>query len=141
MTALKYDADKLPWDLLPFKATEGMLRVLLYGARKYTICGTCNCKVYKNPRLQDLGGEQTRDDCPGCGSTDLVSGMHNWRKGFKWTRLIASSFRHLVEIAKGIDYDPESGELHANHLACCVAFLSEHIQDKLGKDDRYKFNV
>ncbi len=135
MTALKYDQSKLPWDLLPFKATEGMLRVLKYGARKYTVCGACGGKVYTNPRLD---GDTDTEQCPKCKSINLISGEHNWRKGFKWTRLIAASFRHLVAIAKGEDIDPESGLPHVDHLACCVAFLSEHHSDKLGQDDRYK---
>ena len=31
---IKYDEGKVDWTLLPVKATEGMLRVLEYGARK-----------------------------------------------------------------------------------------------------------
>lgn len=135
MTALKYDSDKLPWDLLPFKSTEGMLRVLKYGARKYTVCGECKAKTYPNPRLD---GDPDTDICPKCKSDKLIIGEHNWRKGFKWTRLIAASFRHLVAIAKGEDVDPESGEMHVFHLACCVFFLGEHQLDNLGSDDRYK---
>lgn len=98
--AVKNDHDKLPWDLLPVRATEGMLRVLQFGANKYA--------------------------------------PHNWRKGFNWTRLIAAAFRHLSAIARGEDVDSESGLPHVDHLACCVAFLSEHQQDSLGVDDRYK---
>lgn len=63
---------------------------------------------------------------------------HNWRKGFNHTRLIAAAFRHLAAIARGEDLDPESGLPHVDHLACCVAFLSEHQKDNLGTDDRYK---
>lgn len=136
--ALKYDTEKLPWHLLPVEATEGMLRVLQYGARKYTICGDCKAKVYKNPRLADKGGDPTRSDCPECKSKNLTSGENNWRKGFTWTRLIAASFRHLAEIYKGNDIDEESLELHVHHLMCCVAFLAEHFTSKLGTDDRYK---
>jgi hypothetical protein len=35
MLGLKYDDEKLPWDLLPLDALEGIVRVLAFGARKY----------------------------------------------------------------------------------------------------------
>ena len=134
--ALKYDENKLPWDLLPVEAVEGMLRILQYGARKYTVCNQCNQKVYPNPRLD---GDPCRDDCPSCGSTDIATGAHNWTKGFKWTRLIAACYRHLTAVLKKEDIDPESGELHASHLMCSVAFLLSHQLRNLGKDDRFSF--
>lgn len=139
--ALKYDqnnggyGEKLPWDLLPFRATEGMLRVLLYGRRKYTVCGDCGAKTYPNPKLD---GDPERSDCPSCQSENLVEGAHNWRKGFLWTRLIAAAFRHLVAIATKEDIDPDSGLYHVDHLLCMVAFLSEHQKLGYGKDDRHK---
>ena len=135
--ALKYDKglDKLPWDLLPFKATEGMLRVLLYGARKYSVCRDCHSRIYPNPRIVD--GDAPREDCPKCGSKSIESGQHNWRKGFKWTRLIAAAYRHLTAIATGEDIDHESGERHGSHLMCMVAFLLEHQLSGYGTDDRY----
>lgn len=138
MTALKYDSEKLSWHLLPVRATEGMLRGFQYGARKYTICGDCKAKVYKNPRLTDKGGDPDRKDCPDCKSTNLLSGEHNWRAGFGWSRLIGSTYRHLSAILRGEDFDPESDEPHVYHLSCCVYMLSEHITEGLGKDDRYK---
>lgn len=33
---VKYDQDKLKWHLLPFKALEGMVKVLTFGASKYS---------------------------------------------------------------------------------------------------------
>lgn len=134
--ALKYDAgtEKLPWQLCPFEAVEGMLRVLLYGQRKYSVCGDCGAKIYSNPRLN---GDPARSDCPSCGSTNILSGAHNWRKGFEWSRLIGAAFRHLTAFATGKNYDEESGELHLFHLMCCVAFLCEHFGNGLGKDDRF----
>lgn len=32
---LKYDDDKLRWDLLPFDVVEGVVDILTYGAKKY----------------------------------------------------------------------------------------------------------
>ena len=34
-TAVKYDAGKLPWHLLPIDAMQGVIRVLGFGATKY----------------------------------------------------------------------------------------------------------
>jgi hypothetical protein len=33
---VKYDQDKLDWNLLPIEAVEGTLRVMMYGAKKYS---------------------------------------------------------------------------------------------------------
>lgn len=135
--ALKYDqgVEKLPWDLLPVEAVEGMLKVLLYGQRKYSICGECRAKLYENPRLD---GDAPRVLCPECKSEHIETGAHNWRKGFKWTRLIAAAFRHLKAILQCEDIDPESGLPHVDHLMCMVAFLSGHQKSGYGEDDRWR---
>lgn len=135
--ALKYDqgVEKLPWDLLPVEAIEGMLAVLLYGQRKYTICLDCKAKIYEDPRLN---GDPPRGDCPKCQSTNISSGSHNWRKGFLWTRLIAAAFRHLKSVLQGEDTDPESGLPHVDHIMCCIAFLSAHQKCGYGEDDRWR---
>lgn len=73
-------------------------------------------------------------------TVDGESGDNNWRKGFKWTRLIGSSLRHLLAIADGEDIDPESGLPHVDHLMCNAMFLSEHQKRNLGSDDRWKPN-
>lgn len=134
--ALKYDqsVEKLPWDLLPVESVEGMLRVLVYGRRKYSTCADCGAKIYENPRLD---GDPNRDDCPQCSSVNIAEGAHNWRRGFLWTRLIAAAFRHLKAILQKEDTDPESGLPHVDHLMCTVAFLSSHMSQSLGLDDRY----
>lgn len=64
---------------------------------------------------------------------------HNWRRGHKFSRLVAACFRHLVAIAQGDDVDPEFGELHTSHLLCEIAFLDEHIRHGLGDDDRWRY--
>ena len=67
-------------------------------------------------------------------------GDRNWEKGMDWTRMIASSKRHLLAIEKGEDYDPESGLLHSAHLACNSLMLTEyyHIHQK-GDDRRHNY--
>jgi len=62
---------------------------------------------------------------------------HNWRKGFPWSSLIDSLERHILSFKSGEDLDSESGLPHIAHIACNAAFLVEHYDQKLGKDDRY----
>lgn len=62
----------------------------------------------------------------------------NWAKGFKWTRLIGASLRHLYAYSRGEDKDPESGLSHLAHAGCCILFLLQHEISGLGEDDRYK---
>lgn len=63
---------------------------------------------------------------------------HNWRKGMEWSRLIASSLRHITSFNDGEDKDPESGLSHLAHAGCCILFLLEYEAKKLGVDNRYK---
>lgn len=63
---------------------------------------------------------------------------HNWRGGFKWSRLYGALFRHMFAWIKGQDKDPETGLSHLAHAGCCILFLLEHEKRKLGEDDRYK---
>lgn len=52
----------------------------------------------------------------------------NWEKGMPWSRLIASLKRHLAAIEAGEDFDPESGKLHIDHVACNAHFLSAYYK-------------
>ena len=63
---------------------------------------------------------------------------HNWRRGFKYSRLIAAALRHTFAIMRGEDNDPESGLPHVHHLGCCVMFLAWHLKNKPELDDRWK---
>lgn len=62
----------------------------------------------------------------------------NWRKGMDWSRLIGAALRHISAWNDGTDIDPESNLSHLKHAACCIAFLIEYEERKLGKDDRFK---
>lgn len=63
---------------------------------------------------------------------------HNWRQGFKWSRLLGAALRHLFAFIGGEDKDPETGLSHLAHLGCCVLFLLEHEVTHKDLDDRYK---
>ena len=62
---------------------------------------------------------------------------HNWRRGFKYSSLIDSLDRHLVEFREGKDYDEESGLPHLCHIAFGVAALIEQFDKGTGEDDRF----
>lgn len=62
---------------------------------------------------------------------------HNWRGGFKWSRLIAALLRHTFAIMKGEFTDEESGLPHIDHIGCCWMFLSNHMKTGIGDNDLY----
>lgn len=95
---LRYNTGKLRFDLQHPVATEGLVRVLTFGAQKYA------------PR--------------------------NWERGMKWSDVISSLKRHLAAIERGEDYDPETGELHIDHLQCNAHFLSAYYKIYPQGDDR-----
>lgn len=61
---------------------------------------------------------------------------HNWRKGFKWSRLLDAAMRHLLAFQWNEDVDPETGESHIAHALCCLSFLLVHYEQSIGEDDR-----
>lgn len=60
----------------------------------------------------------------------------NWEEGMNWSRVYASSQRHLLEWYKGVDTDEESGFPHLHHVLTNVAFLLTYADRGIGKDDR-----
>ena len=63
---------------------------------------------------------------------------HNWRGGFKYSRLYDASLRHMHAYIDGEDKDPESGLSHLSHATCCLLMLIEHDLKGYGDDDRFK---
>jgi 5'(3')-deoxyribonucleotidase len=60
----------------------------------------------------------------------------NWEDGMKWSTVLASLKRHLLAIERGEDYDKETGLLHAAHVMCNAAFLTEYYHTHPEFDDR-----
>ena len=65
----------------------------------------------------------------------------NWEKGMPWSEVIASAMRHLEAIRLGEDIDAESGLLHAAHLQCNAAMLTEYYFTKQDFDNRKKYDL
>src|SRR3990170_2880042 len=59
-------------------------------------------------------------------------GERNWEGGYAWGRLFGAAMRHLSKWWLGEDRDPETGESHLAHAACCVLFLLTFWTRKVG---------
>lgn len=46
-----------------------------------------------------------------------------WEKGIAYSRVYGALLRHMTAWWKGENQDPETGESHLHHAACCIAFL------------------
>jgi uncharacterized HAD superfamily protein len=63
-------------------------------------------------------------------------GPRNWENGMAWSKVIASLERHLQAIKRGEDFDKESGNYHAAHVAANAFFLLEYYRIYPQGDDR-----
>jgi hypothetical protein len=98
--ALRYDQGKLDWTLLDWKALEPLVKVMMYGAKKYTV---------------------TKED------GTVIDGRDNWKnKCDDPMQHIRCAFRHLIAIASGEDVDPESHERHLGHVMANMMMFSYH---------------
>lgn len=64
-------------------------------------------------------------------------GLHNFRGGLSYLRILSALRRHTAAIIAGEDYDLETGCLHAAHVRCCAAMLIV-FKDRRDLDDRFK---
>lgn len=64
----------------------------------------------------------------------------NWRRGFKWSRLLDAAHRHLNQYNESKDnrIDKETSLNHLAHAAINLVFLMEHEYYNLGEDDLWK---
>lgn len=94
----KNDSGKLRWSLVPWRAMEPVVRVLMAGSRKYS------------------------DD--------------NWLRVPDATRrYLDAALRHLLSYLEGESWDPETGESHLAHCACCLLFLLHFESNPQTKDE------
>lgn len=108
--ALRYNEGKLKWSLVHFKSLEPLVRVLMYGAEKYTVVKE--------------------------GVT--ISGAHNWKKGLNRKEILESMQRHLASLIDGEEVDSESGISHIGHIGCNAMFYTYMKENNLGGEDNIK---
>ncbi len=53
----------------------------------------------------------------------------NWQKGINFSKLYASTLRHLFLFFEGEDIDKESRKLAIDHAQCCVHFLYHYLHN------------
>lgn len=58
----------------------------------------------------------------------------NWEAGMEFSRVYRAAFDHITDWWDGEDLDPDSGESHLDHAACCIMFLQQFVKDP----ERYK---
>lgn len=63
----------------------------------------------------------------------------NWAKGMPWSVVLGSMKRHIASIERGEDRDPETGELHIDHVLCNVLMLVHYYEQYKEGDDRPRF--
>lgn len=111
--ALRYDNGKLDWTLLDFPSFESAVRVMMYGAKKYT----------------------TEKDGV------IVDGRENWKKPCDDPmQHIRCAFRHLIAIASGEEIDKESGERHSGHVVCNMFMYNYHTKYIKSKSESQDFS-
>ena len=59
------------------------------------------------------------------GGRAKYGGRYTWRRGIKYSYLIAAIFRHLIVFLNGEDIDKESGCSHLAHVAANALMLLE----------------
>lgn len=61
---------------------------------------------------------------------------HNWMKGMKWSKMLASLKRHIAAFEKGEDFDQESNLPHMAHAAWNAMGLISYMKYHPEYDDR-----
>lgn len=60
----------------------------------------------------------------------------NWKKGFKVTRSLAASLRHIFAFLSGETLDPESGLSHLGHAVASIEHAIYDMEHRPENDDR-----
>ena len=60
----------------------------------------------------------------------------NWMKTVKWLVPYASAVRHVLELIRGVEIDPETGREHSAHVLCNLLMLLYHAGNGSGEDNR-----
>ena len=118
--SLRYNDGKLKWSMVDMQALEPMIRVLMYGAHKYST-------FQNNLTLEIVKGIDLPDDYDRSKYTVLTSGTDNWKIAFEIKNLVDSMMRHIVLMQAGEENDVESGQHHIGHILANAMFISHYI--------------
>lgn len=55
-------------------------------------------------------------------------GGPNWMEGLSWTRVLDAAKRHILSLESGEEFDPETGERHTLHAACCLMMINHYMR-------------
>ena len=139
MKARRYNAGKLKWSLVSWKALAPLVKVLMYGAHKYSVWeSTADGSKFTGVDITPEGAQTLINNK----EIKLVSsGANNWKSGMPVTEVWESLQRHLHAWIEGEDNDDESGLSHLGHAMCNLMFLSwimifkRETFDDRGKED------
>ena len=126
-TGLRYNQGKPQWSIVHWKSLEPMVRVLEYGAHKYS--------TFEDPEIP--GVEIQGKDIPiaEVGKYRLVrSGVDNWKGGMGRKDLLNCAMRHLMAMMDGEENDKESKEHHLGHVFCNMLFYSYNLHNNKNED-------
>jgi hypothetical protein len=113
---LRYNEGKTQWSLLPWDQLESMIKVLEYGAHKYSVFQDDKGNLIKGKDITVADSKKLKL---------ISSGRDNWKKGFPINELWDSNLRHTRSLMTGELLDNESGLPHIGHILCNVVFLSD----------------
>lgn len=122
--ALRYNTGKTQWSLLPWDQLESMIKVLEYGAHKYSVFEDDKGNKIKGINVSVEDSKKLKL---------ISSGRDNWKKGFPKNELWDSNLRHIKAAMSGEDLDPESGLSHIGHIFCNMVFINnEYLKQQNG---------
>lgn len=129
--ALRYNAGKLRYNLIPENAKRELARVYTLGAHKYSTYLSQDGKELKGSEIPfSAVGEYKR----------IYDGANNWRLGTKWSAVMDSAMRHIESFKAGEDYD-ELGTLHLSNAVWNLMTILEYQFIYPQGDDRQKRNL
>ena len=117
--ALRYNIGKPQWSLVHYESIEPMIRVLEYGAHKYSI-------FEDDKGFQYTGAQVSVQDVETMNLTLVSSGKDNWKKQMDLKKILESLQRHVAALMDGEENDPESGLPHMGHIQCNAMFYNYH---------------
>lgn len=133
-SARRYNEGKLQWSLVDFKSLEGLVRVLEFGAFKYSLFETtideefglagAPVQISGAELLKRHNGDLKEAQITAMEMKLISSGRDNWKNGLDNTEILESAMRHLIAMLDGEELDPESGLPHSDHLLCNIMFYN-----------------